>query len=488
MRALEINSNRGFSLIELMISVGVMGIVAISASTSFDTVSKMKHETDKTTVTADLRQKTGVLLRDPSFLTKQTSINSCMKIKAKSARINCYKNKKTQVLNINGNPLAGPYLPGDLERKNSVKFNLDGTECTKLAASCKIVASHVINEFCDWNGKSSECGNEGAKYAQIDIIYEIHSPRNKKAPYIELLKTSASITNQSIGLTFGNETCGDGYGVGLMEADLSKECSTQTLTELEIALGGFKLDGRKGDKGQRGIVGERGPRGPQGPSGCSSGQIQTFDKALALEKYLDGPGDIIGMTPDGKISAVNQDGQEVTLSSNELTDWAERGGGCFAEGTNVLMADGTKKKIESLKKGDLVWNPFTQSAAVIKKGVRGPEKLPLYRFSVDGKTIFVTSSHPMVTQRGVIKAQEVKATDALLVDSGELAYIEAIETQTTEKDVYNIHLVSTDGKDVEGGIVGDGIITGDLDMQHKLQKGIIEYSSVKKTYTPVNEN
>lgn len=473
------NSNKGFSLVELMVSIGVMGIVALTASTSYDTVSKMKSETDKSAVTADLRQKIGVLLRDPSFLTKQTAIKACMKLKSKAARQNCYRAKKTVVLNLNGKPLAGPWNNKDAKRSKSIKFKVDGSECTNLKASCKIVSSHTITEFCDWNGATSECNDPaiGAQYAQIDIVYELHDPQNKSNPFIELLQTSASITNQSINLSLIEGDCSGGYAFGV-NANLETQCtaSPMMLSDLGKSLSGFKLDGRKGDKGQRGIVGNRGPRGPRGPAGCSGGMVAAFDSALALEKHLDGPGDIISMNSNGDVKAVNKHGETVTVASGDLVDWASRGGGCFAEGTKIVMADGSKRKIENIKKGELVWNPLTNSPAVIYKGVKGPEKHPIYKFMVNGNQIEVTNTHPMITQRGVIKAEDVKHSDLFLTNSGELMRVESIETYITQKDVYNLHLVSEDGKDVEGGIVAEGIITGDLDMQQKLQKGIKEFS------------
>ena len=160
----------------------------------------------------------------------------------------------------------------------------------------------------------------------------------------------------------------------------------------------------------------------------------------------------------------------------DLVDWAKRGGGCFAEDTAITMADGTIKKIQDLKPGDLVWNPLVNGPSKIHKGVKGSEKHPIFTFKVGESTIKVTRTHPMLTQRGVLKAMEVSKDDLLMTSTGEFKKITLIDTYNTDKDVYNLHLVSMSGEDVEGGIVAEGIITGDLDMQNKLKKGIQEYS------------
>lgn len=148
---------------------------------------------------------------------------------------------------------------------------------------------------------------------------------------------------------------------------------------------------------------------------------------------------------------------------------AARGaGGCYVEGTMIKIPGGKEVRIESLRPGDRVLRADGRPG-IIAEMVAGPEKLPVIYFKTeDGKSLGVTNGHPMVTQKGVIKAKDVLATDSLALENGKLVKITDITKKIYNKDVYN--LVVAGNRDVDHVIISNGIATGDLHLQRQLQE------------------
>lgn len=110
------------------------------------------------------------------------------------------------------------------------------------------------------------------------------------------------------------------------------------------------------------------------------------------------------------------------------------GGGCFTGTTEVIMADGTRKEIANLKKGDKV-RGHTQTNAVVSNQPYYVRSI-LYRIN-DSKDAYVTANHPFYTKGG-----EWKALDA------ELARKEHPGMEISELKVGDI-LIHADGNEVE---------------------------------------
>ena len=110
------------------------------------------------------------------------------------------------------------------------------------------------------------------------------------------------------------------------------------------------------------------------------------------------------------------------------------GGGCFTGTTEVIMADGSRKAIANLKKGDKL-RGHTQTNAVVSNKPFYVRSI-LYRIN-DSKDAYVTANHPFYTKGG-----EWKALDA------ELARKEHPGMEITTLKVGDI-LIHEDGREVE---------------------------------------
>ena len=460
-----VENDRGFSLIEIMVSVSLMGSLAyFGIMQTFDIVTDMKSQTDRTQVATDVRMNISKAIADPSFMTSQADLETCMQNTNREDRQACYRDAT----------LVNPQLAerkrelkakGELQKAKEIEANLAGGDGSPVELyDGKIQGRMIVEEYCDWNGTNTICAEgEDAKYAQVTLSYYAKS---KELYDVKLFTLTTVVTNNQRAFEFNttNNTCNNGYVTGLNN-DLGANCgNTGTLAR---SLSPALMEGPRGAPGGRGELGDRGPRGAAVYCNVRRcGVALTADQDRALNR-LQGPARIISGN-SSTVHVINKHGSRYSMSNSSITSWASRGGGCFEEGTTITMADGSKRSIENIKKGDLVWNPLTKMPALVKKGVKGPEEFIMYSFKVNGEEVKVTKTHPMLTDRGSLKAEDVKANDRMLWKSGELE-IESITTYKTENDVYNLFLVSEDGKDIEGAVIANGVITGDLDMQQQLQ-------------------
>lgn len=453
-------NNQGFSIVEVMVAAGIMGSLAYFGITStFDVVTNMKGQTAKAQIASEMRMKVGKALKDPAFFEAQTSIQDCMNTAGgKAVRNTCYNNETALFSPGQDKPLA--IAPNLKDQK------LKEASATRVEGGNSVKGTLFLKEYCDWNGTNNDCGNARADYVEAQIQYNAF---NKKTNAYDnfLFSVSTVISNNTfkVAKTDGSGCAAGTYADGI-NSDLSINCVP---SKFNTAMTPVYY---KGDKGPRGAPSPKvGPPGRDGSNAyChvkGGGVALTSSQKAALNR-LQGPARIISGN-SSTVHVVNKHGSTYSMSNSSITSWASRGGGCFEEGTTITMADGSKRAIENIKKGDLVWNPLTKMPALVKKGVKGPEDFIMYSFKVNGEEVKVTKTHPMLTDRGILKAEDVKADDRMLWKSGELLEIETITTYKTENDVYNLFLVSEDGKDIEGAVIANGVITGDLDMQQQLQ-------------------
>ena len=478
-------NNRGFSLPEIMVAIAMMGSLAyFGITTTFDVVSDMKKETQIVKIGSDLRAQMSRIISDSQFKSSQSHLDKCMNKNNEEARANCFSNNQTIVDPQNTRSLA-KLVPDSIYKKQyknlgQIKgtdgqfFTKDFEPCDVGKAGCRIRAVASAQSFCDWKpGTGTSCGSTAADHTRMKIKYQYLDTTGKNKKIKNLFEITTVISNQSkarlVNATM--RACpNDKYVVGL-GADMSLRCSTHTKEEIELALAGMAPQGLVGPMGLKGDDGKIGLKGYPGKSTyChhkGGGVELSLSQRNALNR-LQGPARIINGNRS-TVKVVNKAGRKYTMANSSVVSWANRGGGCFAEGTTITMADGTKKPIEQIAKGDLVWNPLTGKASKVAKGVKGPEKYKLYSFAIKGEELSVTKTHPMLTQRGIIKAEDVRVDDLMMWKSGELLAIESIRTHHTAKDVYNLHLVSKSGSNIEGAVIANGVITGDLEMQQELQ-------------------
>jgi hypothetical protein len=146
--------------------------------------------------------------------------------------------------------------------------------------------------------------------------------------------------------------------------------------------------------------------------------------------------------------------------------------GCFAKGTKILVKDGSSKAIETLLQTDLVLNPITGKTYSIKKRISGKEVLPLIEVANTKDKIHVTQKHPFITQRGLLKAEDLTTDDSILNAQGNFEAITTLRILPINKEqvVYNL-VLDTNSNNPEDRILASGsILTPDFKIQQKLSK------------------
>jgi hypothetical protein len=147
---------------------------------------------------------------------------------------------------------------------------------------------------------------------------------------------------------------------------------------------------------------------------------------------------------------------------------------CLAEGSLILMADGTSVAIETLNIGDLVtgaseFSPKTKETLRIADISVGVEHLPMIQLTTDeGQVLTLTESHPVLREGGQpVWALNVKEGDKIQVNGG-LATVTGYEKVDYKDNVYNLKLERANGDSEQGEsfvMFANGISVGDLAMQ-----------------------
>lgn len=145
--------------------------------------------------------------------------------------------------------------------------------------------------------------------------------------------------------------------------------------------------------------------------------------------------------------------------------------GCFDSGTSIRMGDGSKELIDNIKAGDFIWNPVRRLAVRVKKTVVGPEARPLIELGFEETIVRLTSSHPVPTTRGIVKASDLVASDNIMDAAGDIHPITVMRTLPVKElqAVWNIELDSSSQAWEDHMIESNGLIMGDLWLQEALE-------------------
>jgi hypothetical protein len=148
---------------------------------------------------------------------------------------------------------------------------------------------------------------------------------------------------------------------------------------------------------------------------------------------------------------------------------AARTGGCFAKDTQLMMANGSYKRVTDISEDELLWNPHYQAPVRIKKIVKGPEKKSLYEVKTSEGKVEVTEDHPFLTGRGWVQAMALKKGDTLL-GNGSPKFVSQVKKLKYQgpQDVWNFELDTEDP--MAHVVMANGIPTGDLVTQLELKK------------------
>lgn len=120
---------------------------------------------------------------------------------------------------------------------------------------------------------------------------------------------------------------------------------------------------------------------------------------------------------------------------------AEGGGGCFAPETLVTMADGSKKRIDQVKKGDRI----KTFSSIDTKQLIDAEVVGTHTVEVDGVlvvngTLKITPEHKLLVNSQWKTAGEIAVGDVLLTDAGVEQKVDSIEWVKGTMTVHNLEV------------------------------------------------
>lgn len=131
--------------------------------------------------------------------------------------------------------------------------------------------------------------------------------------------------------------------------------------------------------------------------------------------------------------------QEAHSLEGILVNQAE-GGGCFAQGTSVLMSDGKLKNIEDVKIGDYVLTRTEGDDKLVKAKVLKTHATEEDGYLILNSSLKVTANHIMWVNGGWKEAGSIQSGDVLTDNQGKKVYIESIEWQRGKFQVYNLEV------------------------------------------------
>jgi hypothetical protein len=145
-------------------------------------------------------------------------------------------------------------------------------------------------------------------------------------------------------------------------------------------------------------------------------------------------------------------------------------GGCFPPGVRVVLGDGTSTKaVEDVRSGDLLWNPVLKRGFKVKTVSQGPEKKDLVVVHAGGRTLRMSSEHPVATAKGFKQAQSLVLGDILRDETGNEVTIDAITMEPVSAGLTVINFIlERSGSEHDGSLIADGLLVGDLTIQRGL--------------------
>ncbi|HCE31024.1 hypothetical protein A2778_05265 [Candidatus Daviesbacteria bacterium RIFCSPHIGHO2_01_FULL_40_24] len=116
------------------------------------------------------------------------------------------------------------------------------------------------------------------------------------------------------------------------------------------------------------------------------------------------------------------------------------GGGCFAKGTKILMAEDKIKNIEDVKKGDYILTRDEKDQKLIKAKVLGTHSAEAPGYLILNSHLKVTANHILRINNSWKEAGSMQTGDTLTDQSGGEVKINSIEWQSGKFKVYNLEI------------------------------------------------
>lgn len=487
----------GMTLLEMMVAMGIAGSIGTATFTqSFNISQHAEHTVNRLTAVNSVRALALSTLERTDFV--NNAGESSEYIKNCVDGTGCHHNEQIAVEILAGTGNEARPIIGTAEQP--VYYSSRGMSCGRVKVdSCMLGTRATVTPVCindcgstdrpnmlrftvtffDASLAGDNAADPAAVLSEFNVIKDLESFKETRMAEVNCPLDSGFVTNPG-----ASDPKGNAYGQ-------NRAWSFQTIATgfaNKKLVCNYKLDpnnanlagepGAKGDKGEKGPQGDKGPTGDRGQSRLvkrdnpNQSITLTAAESIALGK-LRGPSQIIDFNGDA-VSVINVAGRKSSFGRIHLSDWATRGGGCFAEGTLIKMADGSRKKIEETVRGEFVWNGVNGTPIQIDYGVRGPELKPMFALHFGKEVVTVTEGHPMFTKRGLIQAKELVASDLVLWEDGSYKKMDKLEQTKPSKDamVYNLYLkvpVSAEPKDSEV-VAGPGLVTGDLRTQQNIAK------------------
>lgn len=147
--------------------------------------------------------------------------------------------------------------------------------------------------------------------------------------------------------------------------------------------------------------------------------------------------------------------------------------GCFAPESKILRADGKYVEARTVRIGDMLWNPVRRSAARVRDVITAPEPIAMLEIGFGDSRVHVTTKHPFQTPAGPKQARYLKMTDEVLGADGKYHKLTVRRALPIEagQQVWNFTLDSDSALPEDHMVLSDGIVTGDLFLQTRLEKG-----------------
>jgi len=141
--------------------------------------------------------------------------------------------------------------------------------------------------------------------------------------------------------------------------------------------------------------------------------------------------------------------------------------GCLAEGTEITLADGSKRAVEAFtgKGGESVKSADGKTSEV-RGTTQGTEPHPMIRIKTDaGHDLLVTRTHPMILANGLpLQARYLRVGDELASLEGKAR----VTSLTLEDYKGKVHNLLTQPYPTSGTYYAGGLLTGDANMQQSL--------------------
>lgn len=150
--------------------------------------------------------------------------------------------------------------------------------------------------------------------------------------------------------------------------------------------------------------------------------------------------------------------------------------GCLAEGTKILMADGTEKEVQNIDAGESIINSKGETVKVTNL-ITGTEEYIYRTYTESGRLISASLLHPFAAERGDLLLRDFDGKTMLKVKNGDQYVYEAVINCYPEKYEGNVYSLELEDSGKEKSIIADGFVTYDNSEVERI---------IKETYVEEN--